>query len=230
MSQHHLIRLQENVNTILNDKEDEKVNIFTEIKSAVSLEEAASFYGIEFNHRNKMCNCLFHNDKHPSMKLNKDYYYCFSCGAHGDVINMVQQLYNLSAIDAANKIISDFKLNVQAEISRNPSIITQKQKEIEYRKDLERAFAASRRDALFVLHEYHGLLLKWKRELAPEDMNLDNANPLFLEALNNFDRIDAMIDELTYGTMQEQIDFVKSFNKEVEKIEKRINEFKSSGC
>ena len=61
-------------------------------------------------------------------------------------------------------------------------------------------------------------------------MNLDNANPLFLEALNNFDRIDAMIDELTYGTMQEQIDFIKSFNKEVEKIEKRINEFKSTGC
>ena len=44
------------------------------------------------------------------------------------------------------------------------------------------------------------------------------------------EEIDAMIDELTYGTMQEKIDFVKSFNKEVEKIEKRINEFKSSGC
>lgn len=61
-------------------------------------------------------------------------------------------------------------------------------------------------------------------------MNLDNANPLFLEALNNFDRIDAMIDELTYGTMKEQIDFITTFDKEVSKIEKRITEFKSAGC
>jgi len=205
------------------------MDIFTEIKSAVSLEEAASFYGINYNN-NKMCCCLFHKDRHPSMKLNKDYYYCFSCGAHGDVINIVQQLYNLSPIDAAKKICLDFNLNPKSDIHNSPSIVAQNQKEIEHKNELERAFAKNRRDALFILHEYHGLLLKWKRELVPDDMNLNNANPLFLEALNNFDRIDAMIDELTYGTMKEQIDFIKTFDKEVSKIEKRINEFKSTGC
>ena len=44
--------------------------------------------------------------------LNKDYYYCFSCGAHGDVINLVQQHFGLSLIDAAKKIITDFNLNI----------------------------------------------------------------------------------------------------------------------
>ena len=202
---------------------------FKEIKSAVSIEEAASFYGIDFNKRNKMCCCMFHNDKHPSMKLNRDYYYCFSCGAHGDVINLVQHIYGLKPFDAAKKLCMDFNLNIDDRVNIPPSVIVQRQREIEKKKELERAFSLQRRDALFILHQYHSLLLDWKRKLVPADMNIENADPLFLEALNNFDRIDAMIDELTYAGLGEQIDFIKTYDKEIEKIEKRINEFKSSG-
>lgn len=198
-------------------------------KQAVSLEEAASFYGIFYDKRSKKCCCLFHNDKHPSMKLNKDYFYCFSCGAHGDVINLVQQIYGLSAIEAAQKICNDFNLNGSTDTCKSPSIIKQRQQEIEHRKALERAFHQARRDTLFILHEYHSLLLSWRRDLVPTDMDLDNANPLFHEALNSFDRIDSMIDDLIYGSTEEQIEFLKFYDKEIKNIERRIEKFKTTG-
>ena len=43
-------------------------------------------YGIEVNRSGMAC-CPFHDDKNPSMKLNEEYFYCFGCGATGDVID-----------------------------------------------------------------------------------------------------------------------------------------------
>ena len=62
------------------------MDLFTQIKMAVSVKEAAEYYGLEVNRGNMVC-CPFHADRTPSMKLNEDYFYCFGCGAHGDVID-----------------------------------------------------------------------------------------------------------------------------------------------
>ena len=51
------------------------MNIFKSVKEAVSVMDAASFYGIKVN-RSGLCNCPFHNDKTPSMKVDIRYY-CF---------------------------------------------------------------------------------------------------------------------------------------------------------
>ena len=45
------------------------------------------------------------------MKLNEDYCYCFGCGAHGDVIDLVTRLFNLSSYDAAKKLAYDFGID-----------------------------------------------------------------------------------------------------------------------
>ena len=60
------------------------MDLFTQIKMAVSVKEAAEYYGLEVNRGNMVC-CPFHNDRTPSMKLNEDYFYCFGCGATGDL-------------------------------------------------------------------------------------------------------------------------------------------------
>ena len=44
------------------------------------------------------------------MKLNEDYFYCFGCGATGDVIDLVARLFNLSKYEAAQKLAYDFGL------------------------------------------------------------------------------------------------------------------------
>ena len=77
-------------------------NVFEAVKQSVSTREAAAFYGIEVK-RNGMACCPFHDDKNPSMKLNEEYFYCFGCGATGDVIDFTAKLFDLSPKEAAEK-------------------------------------------------------------------------------------------------------------------------------
>lgn len=65
-----------------------------EIKSTVTMPDLAKRYGIRI-HRGSMCSCPFHGeDKHPSMKIYKDGFKCFACGASGDVLGFVQMIEN----------------------------------------------------------------------------------------------------------------------------------------
>ena len=70
-------------------------NVFEMVKQFVTVREAAERYGIEVKRGGMAC-CPFHDDKNPSMKLNEEYFYCFGCGATGDVIDLTARLYNLS--------------------------------------------------------------------------------------------------------------------------------------
>ena len=63
------------------------MTIYGTIKAAISVKQAAEHYGLKVN-RNGMACCPFHNDRHPSLKLNEDYFFCFGCGAKGDVIDL----------------------------------------------------------------------------------------------------------------------------------------------
>lgn len=64
------------------------MNIFETVKAAVTVRQAAEHYGLKINRSGMIC-CPFHDDRHPSLKLNEDYFYCFGCGAKGDVIDFV---------------------------------------------------------------------------------------------------------------------------------------------
>ena len=75
-------------------------SVFEAVKQSITVREAAQMYGIEVNRSGMAC-CPFHDDKNPSMKLNEEYFYCFGCGATGDVIDFTARLYNLSPKEAA---------------------------------------------------------------------------------------------------------------------------------
>ena len=59
------------------------MNVFEAVKQSVTTRQAAEHYGIRVN-RNGMACCPFHNDKTPSMKLDKRFH-CFGCGADGGI-------------------------------------------------------------------------------------------------------------------------------------------------
>ena len=80
------------------------MSIYEFVKANVTVPQAAEHYGVEVQ-RNGMCRCPFHDDRHPSMKLNKDYFYCFGCGAHGDVIEFTARLFGLGSYEAAKKLV-----------------------------------------------------------------------------------------------------------------------------
>ncbi|MCB9982153.1 MAG: DNA primase [Rhodospirillales bacterium] len=61
----------------------------------------------------KAC-CPFHHEKTPSFTINDDkqFYHCFGCGAHGDVIGFVMQHDNLSFPDAVEMLAAEAGLQV----------------------------------------------------------------------------------------------------------------------
>ncbi len=96
------------------------MNIFETVKCEITMPDVAERYGITVG-RNGFVNCIFHNDKHPSMKLYKDHYHCFACGAHGDVISFSAQLFGLSPYNTAKKIAADFGItDIKAIPSKKP--------------------------------------------------------------------------------------------------------------
>ena len=78
------------------------MNLYQAVKGTVQPRMAAEHYGLKVNHNGMTC-CPFHDDRHPSMKLNEDYFFCFGCGAKGDVIDFVAKLFDLSSYEAAQK-------------------------------------------------------------------------------------------------------------------------------
>ena len=83
------------------------MTIFEAVKSTVTPRMAAEHYGMTVA-RNGMVCCPFHDDRHPSMKLNEDYFYCFGCGEKGDVIEFTSKLFGITALAAAQKLSADF--------------------------------------------------------------------------------------------------------------------------
>ena len=86
------------------------MNLYETVKASVSVPEAAERYGLDVG-RTGMARCIFHDDRHPSMKLNEDYFFCFGCGAHGDMIDLTARLFGLSSYEAARRLSVDFGLD-----------------------------------------------------------------------------------------------------------------------
>ena len=78
------------------------MNVFEAIKGNVTTRQAAEMYGIRVN-RYGMAVCPFHNDKNPSMKVDKRFH-CFACQADGDAVDFVSKLFGLPSKEAAMKL------------------------------------------------------------------------------------------------------------------------------
>lgn len=90
------------------------MNIFLEVKEHLTTRQVAEFYGLQVK-RNGFACCPFHEEKHPSMKLDRNYH-CFGCGIGGDVIDYVSRMFGLSQYEAALKLIEEFHLPIQGKV------------------------------------------------------------------------------------------------------------------
>lgn len=95
------------------------MSIFTEVKDHVTAREVAEFYGLKVGKSGLAC-CPFHDDKHPSMKIDQ-FYYCFACGAKGDAINYVADRYGLTPYEGARKIADDFRIILESDNEQDES-------------------------------------------------------------------------------------------------------------
>lgn len=132
------------------------MNVFEAVKQSVTTRQAAEHYGIRVN-RNGMACCPFHNDKTPSMKLDKRFH-CFGCGADGDVIDFVAALYGLGKKEAAAQLASDFGLAYE---DWKPPGRARKPKPRQ--KSPEEQFREAKAHCFRVLADYLHLLRVWKQ-------------------------------------------------------------------
>ena len=70
-----------------------------EIKKLYSMRDILARYGMHPN-RAGFIRCPFHKEKTASMKIYPDTYYCFGCGAHGDIFSFVSAMDGLSFREA----------------------------------------------------------------------------------------------------------------------------------
>lgn len=190
------------------------MNIFQEMKERVTARQVAERYGLKVS-RNGMARCPFHNDKHPSMKIDQNYY-CFACGAKGDAVNYVAVLFGLSQLEAAKKINDDFSLNLsigtsganrnrKLEVKKKEKVLTKEERMQFVQKKIEQ-WAKYASD---VLLRYLRWMEFWKEFYKPESMEAE-WNPLFVEALQNESKISYLVDMMMFGTDEEVLDFSRT--------------------
>ena len=154
------------------------MNQFESVRAAVPLRDAAKHYGLTVS-RNGMTCCPFHEDRHPSLKMNEDYFFCFGCGASGDVIDFTARLFGISFKDAATKLAADFGISAETKqvfIRQNPSRL----EELRCRR---------------ALTAYLHLLKEWKTRYAPKTPE-DSLDDRFVESCQQYDRIAGLLEML----------------------------------
>ena len=129
------------------------MNFFETVKQTVTTRQAAERYGLSVN-RSGMARCPFHADHNPSMKVD-DRFYCFGCGASGDVIDFTARRFGISLKDAATKLAADFGSN-----PRPPTEVHIPKRHAEPCPDSERL-------CICVLQDYLRLLRTWRVRYEP---------------------------------------------------------------
>ena len=180
------------------------MTIYETIKAAVPVRQAAEHYGLRVN-RNGMACCPFYNDRHPSLKLNEDYFYCFGCGAKGDVIDFVAKLFDLSNFEAAQRLAEDFGISTEPGQAVAAPHKTKRPHIRQFREDEMLCFR--------VLTDYLHLLEDWKVRYAPKTPE-DKLDDRFVEACQMLDHIEYLADILTVGTLEERVALVDGLMKE----------------
>ena len=189
------------------------MTIYETIKVAISVKQAAEHYGLKVN-RNGMACCPFHNDRHPSMKLNEDYFFCFGCGVKGDVIDFVARSFDLSSYEAAQKLASDFGLDPKPPTSA--AMLKPKRPYIrQFREDEMLCFR--------VLMDYLHLLEDWKVRYAPKTPD-DDLDDRFVEACQMLDYIEDLTDILTFAELEVRVKTVDMLQKDgmIDRLEERL--------
>ena len=188
-------------------------NVFETVKQSVPVKEAAERYGIEVG-RNSMACCPFHDDKNPSMKLNEEYFYCFGCGATGDVIDLTARLYNLSPKEAAEKLAQDFGLIYDSQAPPRRNYVRQKTEAQKFQESRDHAFR--------VLADYFHLLRKWEMGYTPKTPE-EPMHPRFLEAVQQKDYIGYLLDSFLEDSPEEQKLWIAEHQSTIANLERRVN-------
>ena len=180
------------------------MTLFELVKQTIHVRDAAEHYGLQVN-RSGMCRCPFHDDRHPSMKLNEKYFYCFGCGATGDVIDLVARLFGLSSFEAAQKLAQNFGIDPD----KPPTAIALPKP----KRPLLTAYRQEEMRCLRVLCDYLHLLERWKVQYAPKTPE-DALDDRFVEACQMLEYVEYLADLLIAAELEQRVKIVEMLDKD----------------
>ena len=186
-------------------------SVFEVVKQSVTAREAAELYGIAVGRGGMAC-CPFHDDRHPSMKVDTRFH-CFGCGADGDVIDFTARFYDLSPKEAAEKLAQDFGLSYDSKAPPRRSYVRQKS-EAQVRKE-------KREHGWRVLTGYYHLLRKWEADYSPKTPD-EAPHPRFLEAIQKKDYMGYLLDTFLESSTEAQDQWIAEHTAEISAIEGRV--------
>ena len=176
------------------------MNLFQNVKYGVNCREAAERYGVSVNRQGKAL-CPFHNDRHPSLLVADDYYYCFACGAHGDVIDFAANFFTLPIYEAAQQLAADFGIDTNRPPTKE--ILEKRRQQTEAQQLME-----NERLCFSVLSVYARVLRDWKVRYAPQSPD-EPVHTRFVEACRNLDQTEYYLDILCAGDSYERTEVVQ---------------------
>jgi len=176
------------------------LNLFELVKSNITVKQAAEKYCQPLS-RNGMMRCPFHDDHTPSLKLNDTYYYCFGCGAKGDVIDFTVKLFGLTLHEAAQKLAADFGFDPNTP----PAVVSVKLHD--WNTDTTKAHA-DWPHCQRVLLECLQILKEWQAHFAPRSPD-DLQDLRFVLALRMHDEVEHLLDCLEVAAAEERAEKVE---------------------
>lgn len=184
------------------------MSIFNTVKDRITTRDAAQLYGLKVS-RNGMCRCPFHDDKNPSMKVDKRFH-CFGCQADGDVIDFTSRLFGFNRKAACFKLAADF------------GISTDKSKEWSApvkRYQLSEEQIVEHQAAYFIreLSDRQQLLTTWREVYQPKSPD-EEWDPRFVEAVRTLPEVEMDLDQLISGDITEKRLVVQDLLKNREEV------------
>ena len=192
------------------------MNLFQNVKYGVNCREAAERYGVSVNRQGKAL-CPFHNDRHPSLYVADDHYYCFACGAHGDVIDFAANFFDLPLYEAAQRLAADF--GVDANQPPTKEVLEKRRQKAEAQQLME-----NERLCVSVLSDYARVLRSWKMQYAPQSP-AEAPDERFEEACHKLDEAEYYLDILAFGDSYERAEVVSYLlaDGRLDKLKEKIN-------
>ncbi|MEG2521277.1 MAG: CHC2 zinc finger domain-containing protein [Anaerovoracaceae bacterium] len=145
------------------------------IKNSINMTDIVNHYAPRKIFRGR-CACPLHNGKNQNFKLYADSFYCFKCGAGGDLIKFVSLYFGITYPEAIDKIGIDFALfgtDDVAKINNSQRLIEERKLERERLKELE-SYSDGQK---WILTDYRRALSqtgKFEKEVNKLDEILDN--------------------------------------------------------
>lgn len=188
------------------------MNVFEAVKANLTVRQVAEAYGMKPN-KSGLIKCIFHNEKTPSLKVDRRYY-CFGCQYTGDVIDFAVQLFGMEPVNAAIKLAEDFA--IPYEYVRGSPKKKQKTGETIKTQDSKKELTWFVRTYL----KYLNRLRSWQEEFSPKTPE-EEWDEHFSLALEQIPKVEYYLDILLYGNSEDKNSLMKEKKEELEEIERK---------